>query len=119
MILVTSNWRIWLAGTAASLAIFAVVYFTAIAPSTNAANQAIKQGLQQTQHAIKQAEKQLSDATGPAAAGQPAPQVSNGASQVSAAAQTTLSKTARLAQCVAAAGTDPTKLQACQSQYGG
>ena len=46
MVLVTGNWRIWLAGMAASLAIFAVVFFTVIQPSTNTANQALKTGLQ-------------------------------------------------------------------------
>jgi hypothetical protein len=53
MIVVTNNWRIWLAGTAASLAIFLVVFFTTIQPSMNTANQAVKTGLEQSQQALK------------------------------------------------------------------
>src|ERR1019366_4051653 len=100
MVLVTGNWRIWLAGMAASLAIFAVVYFTAIQPSMNTANQALKSGLQQTQQAVNQAQGQLGSVSGQArtAGGQ---------------AQQQLGNTAKLTTCVAAAGTDATKIQAC------
>jgi len=52
MIVVTNNWRTWLAGTAASLAIFLVVFFTTIQPSMNTANQAVKTGLQQSRQAL-------------------------------------------------------------------
>ncbi len=74
MVLVTGNWRIWMASTAVSLLIFAVVYFTVIAPSENTANQALKSGLQQTQQAFKQAQKQAAGATSQAgsASGRPA-----------------------------------------------
>jgi hypothetical protein len=61
VVLVTGSWKLWLAGLAASLAIFGVVYFTAIKPSTDTANQAIKQGMQQTQQAIHQAQQQLNN----------------------------------------------------------
>jgi ABC-type transporter Mla subunit MlaD len=103
MVLVTSNWRIWMAGMAASLAIFAVVYFTAIQPSMNTANQALKSGLQQSQQAINQAQKQLGSVSGQAPA-------------VAGKAQQALSTAAKLTKCVAAAGTDPTKLQGCQAK---
>ena len=105
MVLVTGNWRIWLAGMAASLAIFAVVYFTAIQPSMNTANQALKSGLQQTQQAVNQAQGQLGSVSGQtrAAGGQ--------------AQQQQLGNTAKLTTCVAAAGTDATKIQACQAKY--
>jgi hypothetical protein len=106
MVLVTTNWRMWLAGTAVSLVIFAVLFFTVIQPSTDTANQAIKSGIQQSQQAINQAQKQLSSASGQAGAGA-------GAGQ----AQKVLSKAAKLTSCVAAAGTDPTKMQACQVKY--
>jgi hypothetical protein len=95
MVLVTGNWRIALAGLAASLLIFAVLFFTVIKPSENTANQAVKTGLQQTQQALNQAQKQSS--------GQ---------------AQTALSQAGKLAGCTSQAGTDASKLQACQANYG-
>jgi hypothetical protein len=88
-----------------SLAIFLVVYFAVIQPSTNTANQALKAGMQQTQQVINQAKKQLnsSGATG----------------AVASQANQQLDKASKLTSCVAAAGTDPSKLANCQSQYGG
>jgi hypothetical protein len=91
MVLVTGNFRLWLIGMAASLAIFAVVFFTVIKPSTDTANQAVKNGLQQTSRLLNQ--------TGGAG------------SQALGAAQ-------KLEACIAAAGTDTTKLANCQSQFG-
>jgi type II secretory pathway component PulM len=93
----------WLVGMAASLAIFGVVYFTVIKPSSDTANQAIKTGLQQTQQALNQAQQQLKS-SGAGATG---------------AAQQQLSKAQLLTQCVAAAGTDVSKIQVCQSKYAG
>jgi F0F1-type ATP synthase membrane subunit b/b' len=105
MVLVTSNWRLWAVGMFTSLAIFLVVYFTVIQPSTNTANQALKTGMQQTQQVINQAKKQLN---------------SSGASgAVSSQANQQLDKASKLTSCVGAAGTDPSKLASCQSQYGG
>jgi hypothetical protein len=105
MVLVTTNWRLWAVGMVASLAIFVVVYFAVIQPSTNTADQALKTGLQQTQQVISQAKKQLN---------------SNGATgAVANQANQQLNKAAKLTSCVAAAGTDPSKLASCQSQYGG
>jgi type II secretory pathway component PulM len=104
MVLVTGNWRIWLAGMAASLVMFAVIYFAVIQPSTNTANQAVRTGLQQSQQIINQAKKTLS----------------NGGGQTGAAgstAQKTLNTAGKLAACVSAAGADPTKLEACQTKY--
>jgi hypothetical protein len=106
MVLVTSNWRIWLVGMAASLVIFAVTYFAVIAPSMNTANQALKSGLQQTQQAVKQAQQQLGSSSGGGQAGAATGQ-----------AQQAVGNAAKLTTCVAAAGTDPTKLQACQAKY--
>jgi hypothetical protein len=105
MVLVTNNWRLWAVGMVTSLAIFIVIYFAVIQPSTNTADQAIRTGLQQTQQVISQAKKQLSS-TGASGA------VSNQANQQ-------LDKAAKLTSCVTAAGTDPSKLASCQSQYGG
>jgi predicted PurR-regulated permease PerM len=116
MVLITGNWRVAMAGLAASLLIFGVLFFTVIQPSQNTANQAIKSGLQQSQQAINQAQKQLSSASSQAApAGSVAPQVS----KVTTQAQQTLSKAAKLANCLSQAGTDVTKVQACQASYGG
>ena len=112
MVLVTGNWRTWMIGMAASLVIFAVVFFVAIKPSTDTANQAVKQGLQQSQQVIKGAEKQLSTA------GSQLSNASGQAGAVSGQASQALSKAAKLTNCVAAAGTDVTKVQACQVQFG-
>lgn len=106
MVLVTRNPWMWLVSLAASLAIFAVVYFTVIQPDQNTANQVLKSGLQQTQQSINQAQKQLGSASG---------QVGSANGQ----AQQQLSKAAKLTSCVAAAGTDVTKVQACDAKYGG
>lgn len=115
MVLVTGSWKMWLAGVAASLVIFGVVFFTVIKPNSDTANQAVKSGMQQTQQAVKQAQQQLSNQTSEAkAAGQAA---GSQASAVSSQAQQTLSKAAKLTNCVAAAGTDATKLQACQVKF--
>jgi hypothetical protein len=120
MVLVTNNWRYWFIGTAASLVIFLVIFFAVIQPSQNTANQAIKTGLQQTQQAVNQAQKQLSTASGQAgAASGQAAAASGQAAAASGQASKQLSKAAKLAQCVVAAGTDPTKVQACQVKYAG
>jgi hypothetical protein len=103
MIFITTSWRMWLVGLAASLAIFGVVYFTVIRPDNNTANQAIKSGLQQSQQAINQAQQQLSN--------------TGGQTRAKAKARHELNKASKLRACVAAAGTDATKLQACQTQF--
>ena len=101
MVLVTGNFRVWLVGVAASLVIFAVAYFAVIRPDQNTANQAIKSGMQQTQQALNQAQKQLGSAGTPA----------------SGVAQQQLSNATKLTACVSAAGTDATKLEACQTKF--
>ncbi len=98
MVLVTTSWRMWMIGLVASLAIFGVLYFTVIKPDNNAANQALRTGLQQSQQVLNQAQKQIGSSN----------------SQASQA----LSKASKLTACVEAAGTDPGKLAACQSEYG-
>ena len=112
MVMVTGNWRTWLIGMAASLVIFAVVYFVAIKPNTDTANQAVKQGLQQSQQALNQAQKQLSNA------GNQISTASGQSAAVSGQASQALNKAAKLTNCVSAAGTDVTKVQACQAQFG-
>jgi hypothetical protein len=118
MVLVTTNWRIWLAGMAASLAIFAVIFFTEIQPSTNTANQLLKSGLQQTQQAIKQVQSQAGAATGQAGAATGQAAAATGqAGAVTGQARQQLSKAEKLTTCVTAAGTNVTQIQACQAKY--
>jgi hypothetical protein len=104
MVLVTGNWKLWLAASATSLLIFAVLFFTVIKPSSDTANQAVKSGLQQSQQAINQAQKQISSSGG-------------AGSSVSKQAKQQLSKAAKLTSCVGSAGTDTGKIAACQSKY--
>ena len=125
MVMVTGNWRIALAGLAASMLIFGVLFFAVIQPSQNTANQAIKTGLQQSQQAINQASKALSTAGSqttpaatPAATPQAPAQVQQQVSKAAGQAQQTLNKAAKLASCLAQAGIDTSKVQACQAQYG-
>jgi flagellar biosynthesis/type III secretory pathway M-ring protein FliF/YscJ len=88
--LVVSSGRWWLASAAVSLIIFLIVYFTVIRPDNNAANQLLKSGEQQVQQAVHNAS--ASGAKVPAG-------VTN------------------LANCIAAAGTDTGKIEACQSKF--
>jgi type II secretory pathway component PulM len=90
----------WVAYATVSLVIFGVLYFTVIKPDTNAANNAIKTGLQQSQQVISQASKQLTTA-----------------GQASSAASQATQKAAQLSTCLVSAGTDVTKIQTCQTQY--
>jgi hypothetical protein len=128
MVLVTTSWQRWAAGLAVSLVVFLILYLTVIQPSTTTANQAVKAGMQQTQQAIKQAQQQINSAS----AGNPANAASGHADkQVAAAgakanqqlaaagakAKQQLNEAGKLAACVAAAGTDTSRLQACQVKY--
>ncbi len=88
--LVLSSGRWWLASAAVSLIIFLIVYFTVIKPDNNTANQLLKSGEQQVQQAVNSAKS--SGAKVPAG-------VTN------------------LANCIAAAGTDTGKIQACDSKF--
>jgi predicted PurR-regulated permease PerM len=119
MVLVTGNWRIALAGLAASLLIFGVLFFTVIQPSQNTANQAIKTGLQQSQQVLNQAQKQLSGASSQAGqAGSAGAQVQQQVSKATGQAQQKLSHAAKLANCLSQAGVDTSKIQACQASFG-
>jgi hypothetical protein len=88
--LVVSSGRWWIASAAVSLIIFLIVYFTIIQPDNNTANQLLKNGEQQVQQAVKNANS--SGVKVPAG-------VSN------------------LANCIVAAGTDTGKIQACQAKF--
>jgi hypothetical protein len=122
MVLVTTSWQRWAAGLAVSLVVFVVIYLTVIQPSTNTANQAVKAGMQQTQQAIKQSQQQIDRATSAnqANANQASAASRHANKQLAAAGATAnkqLSVAGKLAACVAAAGTDTGKLQACQVKY--
>jgi hypothetical protein len=126
MVLVTTSWQRWAAGLAVSLVVFLVLYLTVIQPSTNTANQAVKAGEQQTQQAIKQAQQQINAGTNQAkaASGHASKQAAAAGAQANkqlaaagAKANKQLSVAGKLAACVAAAGTDTGKLQACQVKY--
>jgi fructose-1-phosphate kinase PfkB-like protein len=106
MYVITGSRRMWFVSAAISLILFLVVYFTVIKPDNNAAQQALRTGLQQSQQVINQAQKQLK-ASGASS------------SAVGSQAQTQLSRAAKLTACVQAAGTDTGKITACQSKFGG
>jgi hypothetical protein len=117
MVLVTGNWRIAMAGLAASPLIFGVLFFTVIQPSQNTANQAIKTGLQQSQQALNQASKQLSNASSQTSPSPPTA-VPSQVSKATSQAQQQLSHAAKLANCLSQAGIDASKIQACQANFG-
>ena len=107
MVLVSGNWRIAVAAMAVSVGIFLVLLFTVILPSQNTANQAVQQG----QQLLHQAAKQLNSASHQVSS-------SGASSGTSSTAQHALSRAAKLANCVSAAGTDTGKIMACQTKYG-
>ena len=102
MVIVTQSKRLWLLGLAVSVAIFAVLYFTVIQPDNNTANQAVKTGLQQSQQAINQAKQQVD---------------SSGGGSATNAANAALTNASSLTSCLQAAGTDTSKVQACQTKF--
>lgn len=74
-----------------TLAIIAIVYVAVIKPSNDTANNAIKAGEQQVQQAVNNANKQTGGA------------IPSGVTN--------------LVDCVAAAGTDTSKIAACKSKF--
>ena len=74
MYVITGNRRLWFLSSAVSLVLFLIVYFTVIRPDTNAANQALKSGLQQSQQVINQAQKQLKSSGASSSAGNSGPE---------------------------------------------
>ena len=91
MTIVVRNPMYRLVGLAISLIIIAVVYFAVIKPSNDTANNAIKAGEQQFQQAVSQANKDSGGA------------VPKGVKD--------------LASCMAAAGSDTGKIQACSAKF--
>jgi|tagenome__1003787_1003787.scaffolds.fasta_scaffold19153321_2 hypothetical protein len=93
MIIISRSPKIALAALAVSLAIFGVLYFTVIKPSSDTANATLRNATQQTNQAVKAVDKQ----TGGAVPG----------------------SVQKLTACIAAAGADTGKIQSCQTKFGG
>jgi predicted PurR-regulated permease PerM len=72
-----------------SIAIAAFIYFVIVKPQTDSANTQVNHALQQAQPQIDAANKQLQNA------------------------QPSITKAQKLTNCIAAAGTDVNKIQAC------
>lgn len=89
--IVVNNTKYWLIGTGISIAIALILYFAVIKSSNDTANNAIVSGEKQAQQAVQQANK-----------------ASGGAVPKSVQ---------DLTSCIAAAGTDTTKIEACHTKY--
>jgi hypothetical protein len=96
LIIVSSSWKLWLAGLAVSVGIFAVVYFTVIKPTTDNANNALTTSLQQANDQLSQAKENA-----------PTP-----------AAKKQLSQAQKLTACLQDAGTDTSAVADCQAKFG-
>jgi hypothetical protein len=92
MIIISRSPKIALAALAVSLAIFGVLYFTVIKPSSDTANATLRNATQQTNQAVKHAD----EVTGGAVPG----------------------RVQKLTACMAAAGADTGQIQSCQLKYG-
>jgi hypothetical protein len=120
MIVFTNSWKIWLAGLAVSLGIFAIIYFTVIQDANDQAdqaleqsNQAIEQGLQQSQQALDQSQEAIDQAqngTGTGGGG-------GGGAGAAGNANEQIDQAQQLAQCIADAGTDTAAIQNCQARF--
>jgi hypothetical protein len=102
--------KIAAAGLALSAAIFLILYFTVIKPSTDNANDAVKSGEKQTQQLLNNATKQTNSAT---------KKLKSSGVKIPANANKAVDKAKKLADCLVAAGTDVTKVQSCQAEFGG
>jgi hypothetical protein len=91
MYVIVNSLRYRLIAAVVSLAIFGVVYFTVIKPNHDAANNAVTQSEKQLQQVLNNANKQ------------------SGVSVPSSAVN--------LSTCLAAAGTDVSKIQACSTSH--
>jgi hypothetical protein len=96
MIIYGGGWKVWLAGLAVSVGIFAVLYFTVIKPTTDTANDAIRTSLQQSQEQLNEAQKNA-----------PTP-----------AAKRQLREAEKLTACLQDAGADVSGVQDCQANFG-
>jgi beta-lactamase regulating signal transducer with metallopeptidase domain len=95
LIIVSTSWKLWLAGLAVSLGIFAVLYFTVIKPATDTANNALSTSLQNASQQLDNAKRDA-----------PTPQAKKEVSQAQ-----------KLTTCLADAGTDTGKVADCEAKY--
>ena len=91
MIVVVRNPVYRLIALGVSVAIFLILYFAVIKPNNDNANNVVKQSEQQVQQAVQNANKQTGGA------------VPTGVQNLTA--------------CIAAAGTDTSKISACQAKF--
>jgi len=96
LIVVSSSWKLWLAGLAVSVGIFAVLYFTVIKPTTDNANEALTTSLEHANQQLQNAKKEAPNAE----------------------AKKELSEAQRLTACLQDAGTDTGAVADCQTQFG-
>jgi peptidoglycan hydrolase CwlO-like protein len=89
-----------------SIAIAAFIYFVIVKPETDKANDQVNHALKQAQPSIDAANKQLQQA-------QPG---INEANKRLKQAQPGIDRAQKIANCIAQAGGDVTKIQACQNQ---
>lgn len=89
-----------------SIAVAAFIYFVIVKPETDSATTQVNHALKQAQPSIDAANKQLQQAT---------PSI-NEANKKLKQAQPQINHAQKIANCVAQAGADVTKIQACQSQ---
>jgi len=115
MVFVSRNPMWWLAGTAVSLIVAAIIYFAVIKSSNDTVNNAVKSSEKQAQQIINSATKQAQSAT--KAAGTSGSAATSSGSAATSAANTAIDKATKLAACIAKAGTDVSKVQSCQTQY--
>ena len=132
MIVFTNSWKIWLAGLAVSLGIFAIIYFTVIQDANDQAdqaleqsNQAIEQGLQQSQQALDQSQQALDQAEngggggtgGGSGGGGTGSGGGGGGGDTAGSANEQIDETQALLQCIADAGTDTAAIEDCKAQF--
>ena len=95
MIIVSSSWKLWLAGLAVSVGIFAVLYFTVIKPTTDNANRALSSSLENANQQLQNAKEEAPNAQ----------------------AKKQISEAERLTACLQDAGTDASAIADCQAQF--
>jgi beta-lactamase regulating signal transducer with metallopeptidase domain len=96
MIVYSTSWKLWLAGLAVSVGIFAVIYFTVIKPTTDNANKVLTNSLQDANQQLNKAKQQAPNAQ----------------------AKKELIQVQKLTTCLQDAGTDTSAVADCQAKFG-
>jgi hypothetical protein len=95
MVVMGGGGKWWLLSLLVSVGIFAVLYFTVIKPTTDTANDALRNSLQQSQDQLNEAKKDA-----------PTPQ-----------ARHALNQAEKLTACIKDAGTDTSQIADCQARF--